>query len=321
MMIETKKHMKIKLRKIYKPIIILIILSIISAFWANSVITKQTKNRIYTEIDAIPENNAGLLLGTSKFLKNGKSNQYFENRITATVRLYKAGKIKNIVISGDNSRKEYNEPEDIKKELIKRGIPENRIYLDFAGFRTYDSVYRMNETFGQRNFTIISQEFHNQRAVYIANALKLNAIGYNAKDIDAYNGFKTKLREKFARVKVFIDLMFHKKPKFLGEKIIIHDVDLYEWGDLNLQNLNDSVVINKVGKPLKEDTLTIRERKNLNPLYRPLVRFIPKGFDKVDVKEYYWEETPYIMYVWFIKNKDKWIAVDGIKYNPDNVRF
>jgi SanA protein len=214
--------MKIRIKKTYKPtIIILIVSSLISILWANSTINKQTENKIYSETDSIPENNVGLLLGTSKFLKSGSSNQYFANRISATVQLYKAGKIRNIVISGDNSKKDYNEPEDMKNELIKHGIPENRIYLDFAGFRTYDSVFRMKEIFGQDSFTVISQEFHNQRAVYIANSLKLNAIGFNAKDVNAYNGFKTKIREKFARVKVFIDLIFDKKPKFLGEKIEI----------------------------------------------------------------------------------------------------
>ena len=216
--------MKIKLKKVYKPtIIILTLLSLISILWANSTINEQTETKIFTETDSIPDNNVGLLLGTSKYLRNGKSNQYFSNRISATVQLYKAGKIKNIVISGDNSKKNYNEPEDMKNELIKHGIPENRIYLDFAGFRTYDSVFRMKEIFGQDKFTIISQEFHNQRAVYIANSLNLDAIGFNAKDVNAYNGFKTKIREKFARVKVFIDLIFDKKPKFLGVKIEIKE--------------------------------------------------------------------------------------------------
>jgi len=214
--------MKIKFKKVYIPtILILIILSLVSILWANSTINKQTESRMYSDTDSIPENNVGLLLGTSKFMRNGNSNQYFENRISSTIQLYKAGKIKNVVISGDNSKKDYNEPEDMKNELIKRGIPEDRIYLDFAGFRTYDSVFRMKEIFGQDRFTIISQEFHNQRAVYIASALKLNAIGFNAKDVNAYNGFKTKIREKFARVKMFIDLIFEKKPKFLGDKIEI----------------------------------------------------------------------------------------------------
>lgn len=109
----------------------------------------------------------------------------------------------------------------MKTGVIKEGIPENRIYLDFAGFRIYDSVFRIKEIFGQDKFTIISQKFHNQRAVYIANALNLNAIGFNASAVNTYKGFKTKIREKFARVKVFIDLVFDKKPMFLGEKIEI----------------------------------------------------------------------------------------------------
>ena len=195
--IQQETYKKMKLKKAYKPtVIILIVLSLISILWANSTINKQTENKIYTETNSIPENKVGLLLGTSKFLRNGKSDQYFENRIAATVQLFKTGKIKNIVISGDNSKKEYNEPEDMKNELTKRGVPEKHIYLDFAGFRTYDSVYRMKEIFGQDRFTIISQKFHNQRAVYIANSLKLDAVGFNAKDVNAYNGFKTKIREK-----------------------------------------------------------------------------------------------------------------------------
>jgi SanA protein len=109
----------------------------------------------------------------------------------------------------------------MKAELVKLGVPAEKIYLDYAGFRTYDSVYRLRDIFGQSSFTVISQEFHNRRAIYIAQELGLQAVGFNANDVDAYNGFKTQLREKFARVKVFIDLLMNKKPKFLGEKIKI----------------------------------------------------------------------------------------------------
>lgn len=198
-----------------------LIISLLFTLIANYRINHTTESQIYTNTELIPHNKVGLLLGTSKYLKSGKSNLFFEYRILATESLYKSGKIENVVISGDNSRKEYNEPQDMKDELIKKGIPENRIYLDYAGFRTFDSVYRVKEIFGQTSFTIISQEFHNQRAIYIANQLQLNTVGFNSKDVDAYNGFKTKLREKFARVKVMLDLLFGKKPKFLGEKIMI----------------------------------------------------------------------------------------------------
>lgn len=189
--------------------------------FANRAIESATEHYIYSDVTKIPANRVGLLLGTSKTLRYGKPNQYFTYRIDATIQLFNARKIDFVVISGDNSHKYYNEPQDMKDELMKRGLPESKIYLDFAGFRTFDSVYRMHAIFGQTNFTIISQEFHNERAVYIAQSLKLHAIAFNAEDVIAYMGIKTKLREKLSRVKMFVDLAFHKKPKFLGDRIEI----------------------------------------------------------------------------------------------------
>ena len=188
---------------------------------SDNVIKKSNSKFIFNDVNEIPHNKVGLLLGTSKYVRSGQINQYFAYRIAAAVSLYNAQKIDFIVVSGDNKTKSYNEPLDMKNELMKYGIPEEKIFLDYAGFRTYDSVIRMNKIFGQTNFTIISQEFHNQRAVYIARYKKLNAIGFNAKDVSAYFGFKTQVREKFARVKVFLDLWTNKNPKFLGDTIEI----------------------------------------------------------------------------------------------------
>lgn len=203
-------------------IVLISVILVIAVTWiANNLIEKSTDEFVFNDLNKIPHNKVGLLLGTSKFLKSGLPNQYFSNRIQATVDLYKSHKIEFVVISGDNSKKDYNEPLDMKNELIKNGIPENKIYLDYAGFRTYDSVIRLDEIFGQKSFTIISQDFHNRRAIYIAKYKDLKAIGFNAKDIDLYNGFKTKLREKFARVKVFVDILINKEPKYLGQRIEI----------------------------------------------------------------------------------------------------
>lgn len=211
-----------KLFKISKwAIIILPILILVSIFWANKTLEKTTKGKTFGSVTEIPHNKVGLLLGTSKHLSNGRNNLYFTLRIKATYELYKNHKIDYLVISGDNSSKGYNEPEDMKIDLVMLGIPDSVIYLDYAGFRTYDSVIRMNKIFGQNSFTIISQHFHNERAVYLASALKLNAIGFDAKDVSKYFGFKTKVREQFARVKMFLDLASSKDPKFLGEKVMI----------------------------------------------------------------------------------------------------
>lgn len=146
--------------------------------------------------------------------KNGNNNLYFDYRIFATLELYKAGKINYILISGDNRKENYNEPEEMKKALMQRGVPEKYIYLDYAGFRTLDSVVRAKEVFGQSRLTIISQRFHNERAIYLAEKNGINAIGYNAKDVNAYSGLKTNIRELFARVKMFIDLAINKQPHF-----------------------------------------------------------------------------------------------------------
>lgn len=189
---------------------------------ANYVVEHRTDEWVYDDPSSTPINKVGLLLGTSKTLKSGRPNQYFQNRIRATLELWKAGKIEVVVVSGDNSSEGYNEPEDMRAELMKGGIPTNKIYLDYAGFRTLDSVVRMEKIFGQTRFTVISQEFHNRRAVYIAQAKGLQAVGFNAADVTAYNGLKTQAREKLARVKLFIDLWINKNPKFLGEEVVIN---------------------------------------------------------------------------------------------------
>lgn len=200
-----------------------IALIISCVFLANIVINRFSENYLFNDIKQIPFNKTGVLLGTSQFRGNGSENLFFTYRINAAVELYNAGKIEFIIISGDNSTLNYNEPMLMKKELVKKGIPEGRIFLDFAGFRTFDSMIRAEKIFGQSQFTVISQEFHNQRAIYIARHNGIEAIAYNAKDVSAYVGFKTMLREKFARVKVFIDMLLGEEPHFLGEKIIVQD--------------------------------------------------------------------------------------------------
>lgn len=202
----------------------IVILCVISLIICNQVIKRNASSKLYTELSEIPVNNVGLLLGTTPKLKNGNNNLYFDYRILA-VELYNAGKIKYILISGDNRKKDYNEPDKMKKALMQKGVPEKAIYLDYAGFRTLDSVVRAKEVFGLNQFTIISQRFHNERAIYLSEKNGINAIGYNAKDVKAYAGLKTNIRELFARVKVFIDLATGKQPHFLGGSIpiLIHE--------------------------------------------------------------------------------------------------
>jgi len=213
--------MKEKIRFFLKIILVLIVLAVISILISNKLIEKASQNKLFDSTEIIPQNKVALLLGTGKYTQGKYINLYYKYRIEATIKLYESGKINFILISGDNSRKEYDEPNTMKQDLMEKGIPEAKIYLDYAGFRTLDSVVRCKEIFNQSKITIISQKFHNQRAIFIAQHYNIDAIGFNAQDVSVYWGFKTRMREHLARVKVMIDLLIGKQPKFLGEKINI----------------------------------------------------------------------------------------------------
>lgn len=213
-----KKHRK---NKIFSSLILLIFTVIIGVLIIDSYVSSRSSDKIYKEVNKIPHKPVGLLLGTSKFLSNHQINLYYKYRIEAATKLFKAGKIEFVLISGDNGSKNYNEPKLMKEDLMNNGIPEDKIYLDYAGFRTLDSVLRAKKVFGQNSFTIISQEFHNERAVFLAESFQINAIAFNAKDVSINDGLKTQLREKLARTKMILDLIFNVEPKYLGKKIEI----------------------------------------------------------------------------------------------------
>lgn len=209
------------LRKMVLFLLLFITAVTLFTVYANYKIEKSTQSFVTDKIEKLPDTKVALVLGTSPNLKNGFQNYYFTYRIKAATELYKSGKVSHFILSGDHGKKNYNEPEAMKLALVKNGIPANVIYLDYAGFRTLDSMIRAKEIFGQSKFIVVSQKFHNQRAVYIAKQNGIEAFGYNAKDVNKQMGFKTNVREYFARTKVFIDNWFSVKPKFLGEKIEI----------------------------------------------------------------------------------------------------
>jgi SanA protein len=146
---------------------------------------------------------------------------YFDYRIEAAAALFHAGKIDFIIVSGDNRKEDYDEPEQMMVDLMEFGVPEQKIFKDKAGIRTLDSVIRAKKVFGLNKFTIISQKFHNERAIYIAEKNGMDVIGFNAKDVTKSYGFKTNLREKMARVKVVLDIVFGIQPKVLEKKVVV----------------------------------------------------------------------------------------------------
>ncbi|WP_296314178.1 SanA/YdcF family protein [Winogradskyella sp. UBA3174] len=202
-----------------KILILIFVFITLGVFITHHWMSFKSKDYIYSDTDSIPKNKVGLVLGTGKYAPSGNIKQYYKYRVNAAVDLYKAQKIDYLLISGDNSRTDYDEPTDFKNDLIARGIPEAKIFLDYAGFRTLDSMVRAKEIFGQTSITVISQKFHNERAIYLASHFNINAIGFNAKD--PIRGKITHLREYLARSKASLDLVFNVSPKFLGEPISI----------------------------------------------------------------------------------------------------
>ncbi len=213
--------MKIPLKSIIRIVGAICIIGIVAIIYIDEFVVSAATGKLYDSVAEIPSNKVGLLLGTGKFVHKGRVNLYYKYRIEAAVALFQAGKIEFILVSGDNGRKEYDEPTTIRRDLISKGIPAAKIFLDYAGFRTLDSVVRSKEIFGQEKLTIISQPFHNERAIYIAYRKGIQAIGFNAEDVSGRYGYKVMLREKLARNKMMLDLVFGKKPKYLGEKMVI----------------------------------------------------------------------------------------------------
>lgn len=210
-----------KRKKLFVSLMLLVGVLLLVIFYCDRQVGLAAKGKTYSDVTRVPHHHVGLLLGTGKYLGSGMVNPYYNYRIEAALKLLRAGKVDYLVISGDNSRKDYNEPETMQADLLAAGVDSSRIFLDYAGFRTFDSMVRLKAIFSQDTATVISQPFHNERALFIASHEGMTAIGFNAQDVTNAAGLRTKVREKLARVKVFVDYLVHTKPKFLGPKMNI----------------------------------------------------------------------------------------------------
>ena len=203
------------LNAIFSGVSFVLVVVIVLNIW----VTSSTINQIYYRSWEVPTEDVALLLGTSKYTRDANHNPFFKNRINAAALLYYKKKVKHLILSGDNSLSYYNEPMDMRKALIDLGVPDSVITLDYAGFRTFDSVVRCQKVFGQSKVIIITQRFHLFRALFIANANDMVACGYAAEAVDSNIAFTTMVREYLARCLVVFDLFILKKtPKFLGKK-------------------------------------------------------------------------------------------------------
>lgn len=185
----------------------------------NVWIVSSTESKVYSDQSKLPDHRVALVLGTSHRSVDGGPNPFFEYRIKTAAELYKLGKIDHFILSGDNRTVFYNEPNQMKKALIKAGVPASAITLDFAGLRTLDSVVRSKKIFGQNKITIITQSFHSYRALFISDYYNIDAVAMVAEDPELDRTFKVLLREYLARTRAVLDLYILKTaPKHLGEK-------------------------------------------------------------------------------------------------------
>jgi len=206
---DDMPHEAVSVRVVKWTIKTVIALSFVGAtivLICNWWVVYNTRDQIYFDINELPSNDVGLVLGTSKFVRSGKENLFFRYRMEATARLWKEGKVKYLILSGNNDSEYYNEPVDMQRALVKLGVPASVMTLDYAGYRTFDSVVRCKDVFNQEKITIISQNFHNARALYIGNHEGIEAIAFAAQDVPDGYSLRTLVREYLARPYALLDV-------------------------------------------------------------------------------------------------------------------
>lgn len=189
---------------------------------ASTLLSRGSRGRLFTDPAKTPYRRVALVLGCAEKIGGGHINPFFENRIRAAASLYQAHKVDYFLVSGDHHIATYDEPAAMKNHLIAAGVPADHIVCDYAGFRTLDSIIRANKVFGLYRITIVSQRFHNERAIFLAGHEGIDAIGFNAADVGGVHSYSTYGRDQVSKMFTLLDVyVFHTKPKFLGPPISI----------------------------------------------------------------------------------------------------
>ncbi|MES2695155.1 MAG: ElyC/SanA/YdcF family protein [Verrucomicrobiota bacterium] len=206
-----------KLRPLVLPTLALAVLGGAFVGYANYAILQRQKGRVFSNVATVPAREVALVLGANPLTSGGQPNLHFAYRIEAAAALFHAGKVRHLLVSGDNHHRDYDEPTAMKNALIARGVPAAAITCDYAGFRTLDSVVRAHKVFGLRSFTIVSQGYHTARALEIARVHDLDAIAFRSRDVPNAFSLRTRVREVLARADTMLDLhVWHRGPRFPG---------------------------------------------------------------------------------------------------------
>ena len=207
------------MKKIFKILIVIAIISIILVLFINFYVVGTANKRMIKDNDysLLKDVDCILILGAG--IWGDKPSPMLQDRLDEGIKLYKEGIAPKIIMSGDHGREEYDEVNIMKEYAIEQGVPSEDIFMDHAGFSTYESIYRAKEIFDADNIVIVTQEYHLYRALYIAEKLDINAYGVNS-DPRKYSGQTFReLREILARNKDFINCIIKPKPTYLGELI------------------------------------------------------------------------------------------------------
>lgn len=218
----TDIRLRAKIRRVARAGVTALGLVLLAMLAVNAWIISTTQARIYDHIGRLPADfKVALVLGTSPYTSSGAPNMFFKHRMLAAAELYTAGKVQHILVSGANPGY-YNEPQEMYQALRELGVPHEAITLDFAGYSTFDSIVRSRRVFGLQRYIIVSQRFHDYRALFIARHAGIEAVAYVRPEEDLRQPFFTVLREYFARLKAVLDLfVWDADPRYLGPDVTI----------------------------------------------------------------------------------------------------
>jgi SanA protein len=223
------KALLLQLKKHYKKLIYLSLIGVTLIIGINIYVKNKTKPLIYNNINDIPNTNVGIVFGAG--INGNQPSKYLKDRLDAGILLYKSKKINKILLSGDNGNDAHDELTVMKNYCYQNGVDTTKIYLDYAGFDTYSTLFRAKKIFKINNAILVSQKYHLNRAVFIGNKIGVHSIGFSA-NVGQYNNYNyVKFRECFSVFKGFLDVYRNRKPHFLGTAININGASNYSKDD------------------------------------------------------------------------------------------
>jgi SanA protein len=217
------------LKKHLKKLIYLSVFGIIIIFGINLYVKSVTKSLIYTSKNELPKTNVGIIFGAG--INGNNPSKYLKDRLDAGIELFHSKKINKILLSGDNGSNAHDELTVMKTYCFEKGVDTTKIYIDYAGFDSYSTMYRAKNIFKIDKAILITQEYHLNRAIYIGNNLGIESIGFSANEGEYRNYNYVRFREYFSICKSIIDVIRKREPHFLGTEVDINGVSNYSKKD------------------------------------------------------------------------------------------